>query len=472
MQKLHAEFEDTAWSYKPFTGCYPQTLHFDIKTKIKNQRSKVNMKNRIYELKNFYILWSTQGLSQLGSAMTNFALTLWLYQATGSALQTALLTICSFAPYVTMSIFAGALSDKWDKKKTMLVCDTFAACCTVIVLILLKTGLLRAWHLYVLNAVNGLMNTVQRPASDVANTLIIPKKYYQKTSGLRSFSGSLITILHPMLASSLFALGGMDAVIAVDLITFFIAFISLLLFVKIPPVEASAMGENETLFESVKAGIKCLNENRMVLMLILFMSGVNLAASAFDAVLPAFILPRENDGETILGIVTSTAGIAMLAGSLLVSVLPAPKDRIRLLVATMLFSLTTDNFLMSLTRSPIAWCIAQILGYFPVPLMNASLDVIVRTTIPAEMQGRVYSCRNTLQFFTIPDGHFLGGWMVDLICEPFMERVPAESMMVSFFGSGKGSGAGMMIFILGLLGLLICLIFGQILRKYNYEEQV
>ena len=262
------------------------------------------MKNRIHELKNFYILWSTQGLSQLGSAMTNFALTLWLYQAIESALQTALLTICSYAPYVIMSIFAGALSDKWDKKRTMLVCDTFAACCTVLVFILLKTGSLHTWHLYVLNAVNGLMNTVQRPASDVANTMITPKKYYQKTSGLRSFSGSLITILHPMLATSLYALGGMDAVIAVDLSTFFVAFFALLLFVYIPPVKASAAEEKETLFASAKAGLKCLNQNRMVLMLILFLAGVNLVASAFDAVLPAFILPRENGGEAILGIVT------------------------------------------------------------------------------------------------------------------------------------------------------------------------
>ena len=69
------------------------------------------MKNRIHELKNFYILWTTQELSQLGSAMTNFALTLWLYQATGSALQTALLSICSYVPYILMSIFAGALSE-------------------------------------------------------------------------------------------------------------------------------------------------------------------------------------------------------------------------------------------------------------------------------------------------------------------------------------------------------------------------
>lgn len=430
------------------------------------------MKNRIFELKDFYVLWSTQGLSRLGSTMMNFALTLWLYQETGSALQTALLTICSYTPYVLTSIFAGALSDKWDKKKTMLVCDTFAACCTIIVFLLLKTGLLCAWHLYLLNAVNGLMNTVQSPASDVAVTLITPKKHYQRTSGMRSFSGSLITILHPVLATSLYTLGGIDIVIAVDLGTFFIAFFGLLLFVQIPHAQASDARENETLFASVKAGLKCLNQNRMVLMLILFLAGVNLVASAFDAVLPAFILPRENSGEPVLGIVTSFAGIAMLAGSLIASVMPTPKDRVRLIVRTMLFSLTTDNFLMSLTRTLVTWCIAQILGYLPVPLMSTSLDVIVRSTIPAEMQGRVYACRNTLQFFTIPIGHFFGGWMVDIICEPFMERVSTDSIMVTMFGLGKGSGAGMMIFILGILGMILCLAFGRVLRKYKYQELV
>ena len=430
------------------------------------------MKNRIYELKNFYVFWSTQELSQLGSAMTNFALTLWLYQETGSALQTALLSICSYAPYVILSIFAGTLSDKWDKKRTMLVCDTFAACCTVLVFVLLKTGLLCIWHMYLLNAVNSLMNTVQRPASDVAITLITPKKYYQKTSALRSFSRSLITILHPMFATSCYALGGMNAVIIVDLCSFFVAFLALLLFVQIPPVKAYAAEGKETLLASAKAGLKCLSQNRMVLMLIFFLAGVNLIASAFNAVLPAFVLPRENGGEAVLGIVTSFAGIAMLAGSLIASVLPPPKDRIRLIVITMLFSLTTDNFLMSLTRTPIIWCIAQILGYLPVPLMSTSLDVIVRTTIPTEMQGRVYSCRNTLQFFTIPIGYFFGGWMVDIICEPFMENISKDGILAIMFGIGKGSGAGMMIFILGLLGMTICLVFGRILKKYRYEEPV
>ena len=428
------------------------------------------MKNNIKELKTFLILWSTQSLSQLGSAMTGFALTLWLYEKTGSALQTALLAVCSYVPYVVMSIFAGALSDRWDKKKVMLVCDTLAACCSVTVLILLKADLLRPVHMYILNALTGLMNTVQQPASDVAVTMITPKKYYQKTSGLRSFSSSLVTILNPVLATALYAFAGIDIVIYVDLATFTIAFLALLFGVKLSMPERKEEAGQESFLETVKAGLVCLKENELVLVLILFLAGVNFVASAFDAVLPALILPRENGGETVLGIVTSCAGIAMLFGSLIVTALPAPKNRVRVIYLTMLFSLGTENFLLAFTELPVLWCMGQIIGWLLVPVMSANLDVILRTTIPVDMQGRVYSCRNTLQFFTIPIGLSLGGFMVDHFCEPVMAASSAQGMLVRLFGEGKGSGAAMMMFILGVLGVVICLGFGRILRRYSYTE--
>lgn len=429
------------------------------------------MKNNIKELKTFLILWSTQSLSQLGSAMTGFALTLWLYEKTGSALQTALLAVCSYAPYVVMSIFAGALSDRWDKKKVMLVCDTLAACCSVAVLVLLKADLLRPVHMYLLNAVTGLMNTVQQPASDVAMTMITSKEYYQKTSGLRSFSSSLVTILNPVFATALYAFAGMDLVIYMDLTTFAIAFLALLFGVKLSAPEKVEEKGKDSFLETVRAGLACLRENELVLVLILFLAGVNFVASAFDAVLPALILPRENGGEAVLGMVTSCAGIAMLIGSLIVTALPAPKNRIRVIYLTMLFSLGTENFLLAFTQIPALWCVGQIIGWILVPVMSANLDVIVRTTIPLEMQGRVYSCRNTLQFFTIPIGLFLGGLMVDQVCEPVMAAASAQGMLVRLFGTGKGSGAALMMFILGVLGVVICLGFGRVLRRYRYTEQ-
>ena len=98
------------------------------------------------------------------------------------------------------------------------------------------------------------------------------------------------------------------------------------------------------------------------------------------------------------------------------------------------------------------------------------MDVILRTTIPVELQGRVYSCRNTFQFFTIPVGFFLGGVLVDKVCEPLMESAVPGGMLNRLFGTGKGSGAAMVLFLLGILGIAICLVFGQILKKYHYEE--
>ena len=425
-------------------------------------------KNELFELRDFLILWSTQSVSQLGSSITTFALTLWLYEKTGSSLSTAALTICSYAPYVLMSIFAGALTDRFNKKKTILACDVFAVICTLIVFALFSTNHLMVWHLYVLNAISGLMNTVQQPASEVAMTLIIPDKYYQKTSGLRSLSRSMISILNPLIATALYSFAGLEGVIAVDIGSFMVAFVALLFLVRIPENKSD---KRESVLNLAKEGLVFLKENPMIMTLILFMSGVNLIASAFDATLPGYVLPNPKGGSSVLGIVTSCSGVAMIIGSVLVSVLPKPKDRVKVIYLTMLFSLGTENFLLAFSREPVLWCVGQIIGWILVPVMSANLDVILRTTIPVELQGRVYACRNTLQFFTIPIGLFLGGIMVDNVCEPFMRRYGDLAILNTLFGAGKGSGAALMMFILGVGGSLICIMTGRKLKKYQYNEK-
>ena len=415
------------------------------------------------EFKFFIILWLTQSFSSLGSAMTNFALVIWLYQDSGSALTTALLSVCSYAPYVIMSIFAGAISDKWNKKTVMLVCDCFAALCTVITLILLKTGTLAVWHLYILNALNGLMNSVQSPASDVAITLLTPEKHYQKTSGMRSFSNSLVSILTPVFAAAIVSFAGIEAVIAFDLITFTAAFCVLMFFIKIP--EAPQKSENnETLLQSAKSGFVYLKYNKGILWLILFLSAINLIASINSSVLPAMVLSKAN--ETALGLVNSCVGVATLFGSLVATFFPKPRSRIKVICNCLLFSMSTENFLLSFGNHTIIWCIGSVLGWMLIPLMGANYDVIFRSNVPKEVQGRVYSVRNTLQFFTIPVGYFLGGFLVDEVFEPFMENTEI-SLFTNIFGNGKGSGASLLFFIIGAAGVMVCLIFRRIksLRK-------
>lgn len=423
--------------------------------------NKLNIKS----LRPYLLLWGTQSLSALGSSMTGYALVLWLYRESGSALETALLSVCSYAPYVLMSIFAGALSDLWDKKRTMLICDLLAAVSTVGVLVLLKTGQLAPWHMYLLNAVSGLMNTVQQPASEVAATLLVPKEHYQRTSGLRSLSGSLNTLLHPVLASALFAFSGMDLVIAVDLATFSLAFLTLLFFIRIPKAPESER-PRESLLASAGEGLRWLRGDPLIMYLIFFLACINLVASAYNAALPALLLSRENGGETVFGLVNATVGAASLIGSAAASLLSASKDRVRAICLCLFLAMSTENFLLAFGRTPALWCLGAVLGWLPIPLMNAHMDVIFRTRIPAGMQGRVFSCRNTLQFFTIPVGYLLGGVLVDQVFEPLMSA-QAGGLLVSLFGSGKGSGAALLFFVLGLSGVAVCLVFYRLLRRFR-----
>lgn len=423
----------------------------------------------ILEIQTFLVLWLTQSFSALGSGMTSYALVIWSYDQKGSALVTALLMVCSYAPYVVFSIFSGALSDKWNKKNTMLVCDSIAAVTTVAVLILLQSGLLRIGHLYIINALNGLMNTVQQPASEVAVTRILPKRYYQRVGGLRYFSNSLNSILTPIIATVILGLIGMRAVIVFDLMTFSVAFLILMFWIDIP--ETEQIGDNhESLLQSAKSGVEFLRQQRGIFHLILFLAAINLVASIYDAALPAMMLSREGGSTQALGLINAVVGIATFMGSIIATFVREPKSRVRVICNSLLFSMSTENFLLAFGRSPLIWSIGGFLGWIFIPLMNTNLDAILRLRVPIEMQGRVYSVRNSLQFFTIPVGYLLGGIMVDKIFEPIMAVQGADSILVEMFGSGKGSGAAFLFFVIAFMGIAVCLYFRKDKNIWKLER--
>lgn len=413
-----------------------------------------NYINDLKEMRSYLLLWFTQLISGLGSAMTSYALVIWSYTQAGSALRTAALMVCSYAPYVILSIFAGALSDRWDKKKTMLVCDALAALSTLMVLLLLKNDSLRIWHLYIVNAVSGLMNTVQQPASEVATSALLRQEYYQKVGGLRYLSNSLNSILTPIIATAVMSLWGINVVIAIDLVSFGVAFVVLLLFIPIPKTEPKEA--KESVLQSAAEGVLWLKANPGIFHLMLFLAGINLVASMFNAALPAMILSKAS--ETSLGSVNSVTGIAMLLGSLLATFLPAPKSRVKAIWCCLMISMCTENFFLAFGKNVWAWSFGAVLGWIVIPWMNANLEAVNRLNIPMEIQGRVFAARNSFQFFTIPVGYFLGGFLVDQVFEPIM-AAQTDGLLTQLFGSGKGSGAAFLFAVLWLMGIAVCMIF-------------
>lgn len=428
------------------------------------------LKNDLKKLRGFLILWITQSFSALGSAMTAYALVIWSYEQQGSALRTSLLMVASYAPYVLLSVFAGAVSDKWDKKKTMLVCDSGAAVCTLVVLGLLESGSLEIWHLYVVNAINGLMNSIQQPASEVATTCILPEEYYQKVGGMRYFSNALNSVLTPIIATAVMGFAGIRFIIWFDLCTFFTAFIILLFFLHIPKEKLSKNKKEESLFSLTKSGVAYLWNNKGILDLILFLASINMIASIYEAAFPAMILSREGGSRTALGVVNTVVGLTTLLGSVLASFSKEPKSRIRVICNCLLLSMSTENLILALGRSVPVWCIGAFLGWIAIPLMSTNMDAVLRLRIPVEIQGRVFAARNTLQFFTIPLGYFLGGFLVDYVFEPLLGRQGPHSVLSFLFGNGKGSGAAALFFVIAFAGVFICFYFRRFSHIWELER--
>ena len=175
--------------------------------------------------------------------------------------------------------------------------------------------------------------------------------------------------------------------------------------------------------------------------------------------------------EGVLAMISTVTGVATLVGGAIAAVMPRPKSRVRAIVLSLLLSMSTENFCLGFGRTPIVWCLGAVLGWIAIPYMNANLDPVMRTSIPAEIQGRVYACRNTLQFFTIPLGYFLGGYLVDRVFEPLMAAQAQGSLLTAIFGSGKGSGASLLFALIGVCGVMVVSMFALDREIWKLEKE-
>ncbi len=407
-------------------------------------------------LRPFLWLWLSQGISAMGTAMTEYALVIWAYEQTGTATSLTLLTLCSFLPTILFRFIAGAVADRWNKKGIMLAADGFAACGSLAILLLYASSALTVGWLYGINFLLSLMNAFQVPAAYVATSLLVPKEYYTKTGGLQAASSALISILSPVLGSVLLAGGGLKAVLIVDIVTFALAWITLF-FLPIPLLKTDGQPKKESLWQNIGAGFCFLKKQPVLLRLILLIALVNfLAKLGPDGQMPAFILSRTENNQGVLGAVQSAMALGLLAGGSLMTLLkPTGNNTRRILLFCMLIFLT--GVFLAVSRSAVFWCVFAFLQYLCAAVMNVEWGTKMRTAVPVEMQGRVFSTRDTIQNCTIPLGLYLGGFLTDRVFEPMMAKDAAiRSLFLPLVGDGQGAGIALLFLLVSVVGFAVC----------------
>lgn len=237
---------------------------------------------------------------------------------------------------------------------------------------------------------------------------MVPKEKLVNVSGMNSFSGNLVTVLSPVLASMLFAFDGMKVILLIDLGSFAVAFLVLLLLVRIPENAVDASGKQTTVFKGCREGFVFLLKNRGILTIVLTMALINFFSRlTYENILSPMILARSGNNSVVLGTVNGAMGIAGILGGVMVSLGKFSKNSVKMIYMSAGLSFLFGDLLMGAGRNVFWWTVAGAAASLPIAFINAGQNVILYQKVPDNMQGRVFAVRNALQYCTIPLGILL-----------------------------------------------------------------
>jgi DHA3 family macrolide efflux protein-like MFS transporter len=394
-------------------------------------------------MRGFVIVWAGQIVSVLASGMTQFTLTIWAYEKTGSATALGVMSTAFLIPFLVLSPIAGVMVDRYNRKLMMAVSDFAAVTATVGILIISSLGQLQMWHLYLAAAINGAGNTFQWPAYSAAISTMVPKQQYSKANGLMSLIDSAPSVLAPMAAGFLLPVIGMVGVLSIDVVTFFLALATLLL-VHIPQpvrtVEGQAAAGN--MVKEAVYGFRYIFARRSLLGLLLFFLALNFVIGLAYPVFAPFILSRTGNSSAALGAAQSAAAIGAVAGGLLIGLWGGFRRRMKSIFLGEMMTGLFAMVLFGLGGSLGWWVVLAGLGSIFGPFTNGASQAIWQAKVAPDVQGRVFSARRLIAYLAGPITPILAGLLADRVTEPAMQ---SGGWLASAFGwlVGNGPGSGM-----------------------------
>jgi len=404
----------------------------------------------------FTIVWLGQIVSVMATNMTQFALTIWVFELTGSVTALGLVQVFFITPFLLISPIAGVMVDRYDRKLMMMVSDLTAGLATVALLVLQAMGMLEVWHLYVAAIFQGLGNTFQWPAYSAAISTMLDKKQYGRANGMMSLIEAGPGVVAPLLAGSLLPILKLAGILFIDVATFLLA-IGLLLMVHIPQPQRTQDGDQAqgNMWKEALYGFRYIFARPgLVGLLSIFLLG-NLFSGIQWTLLAPMILSRTGNNSVILGSVQSAGAVGALVGGVLMSAWGGFKRRIHgVLLGWILASLTLT--FTGIGRDLSVWIPAMVGGAIFFPLINGSSQAIWQAKVAPDLQGRVFSSRRLIAWVTNPITPVIAGLLSDYVMEPAMQTSNNFSQFFSgLVGTGPGAGMGLLTVICSLVCVFV-----------------
>ena len=405
-------------------------------------------------MRTFFVIWSGQLVSTIGSGLTGFALGVWIYQETGSVTLFAMNMLAFAIPNLLVSPFAGAMVDRYDRRWVMILSDTGAGLATLSIAILYMTGNLQVWNIILATAFNSAFSTFQWPAYSAVTTLLVPKEQLGRAGGMVQIGEAMSQLLAPAAAGALFVTVGLGGVIVIDFVTYFLAVLTLLV-VRVPSPERSEAGKEGqgSIWKEALYGWTYISARAGLLGLLLVFAAFNFVSGLMMPLIMPMILDMTS--AAILGYLVSIVGVGMLAGTLVMSAWGGPKRRIHGVLG---FLMLSGFFTSMLGISPLipVMAVAGFFLMFTMPIINGSSQAIWQSKVDPDVQGRVFSVRRMIAWSMTPLAYIVAGPLADRVFKPLlMEGGALADSIGQLIGVGPGRGTGFMFIVVGALSIVV-----------------
>ena len=409
-----------------------------------------------------------QQLSMIGSALTEFALPLWIFLQTGSLAQFGLLAACGLVPGILAAPVAGAMVDRGDRRRIMMGGDIAAGATQAVMLVLHLTGSLEVWHAYVLIGVLSTALTFQRLAWGSAVPQLVPKRFLGRANGVVQMAFGFAQFLVPVFAVGLLAGIGLGGILTIDVVSYTVAF-AVTLAVRFP--QAMAWSRRESVGAEIRAGFRRSLGSPHFRAMLLFFAVLNIFLSPLFLLTGPLVLSFGSLGDT--GWVATAAGVGAVLGGLTLLLWGGPRrQRLRgVLLATL--GLAAACLVTGLRPSVPVVALGAFGMAFGLGLVNGVYATIIQTKVPLRFHGRVIAVNTMVAWSTLPIGFAVVAPLGPQLLQPLMDDGGALAGTIGgLIGTGDGRGIGLLYLVFGLAMAALALICLRIPVLARFDRDV
>lgn len=417
-------------------------------------------------MKKFMMIWLGEFFSSIGSGMTAFALSIYVYEMTGSVSYVSLVTLLAYMPTILFSPVGGVLADRYDRRLLMIIGDLFSGLGLVYILWQMQIGNSGMLPILIGVTFNAVFVALLEPAYKATVTDLLTEEEYGKASGMVQIAGNARYLISPALAGMILAVADIEVILLIDISTFLVTVLMVALVRK--TVKKPVKRENMSMLYEMREGFLFIVQNKGIRSLVFIMAFVCFFVGFLQTLTGPMVLVV-SDAKTV-GIMESVCAIGMLVGSIWIGAIGIKKGYALVLCGAG----CVNGIFMAVAGLSVNIVITGIgifLFFLSLPFMNTCADVLVRVSIPNELQGRVWGMISLLTQTGTVVAYMICGVLADYVFEPmFTNEGMLADTVGKLIGVGKGRGIGFMLILSGIGMAITSLTIGR--NKAIKEIQV